>query len=64
MDALASALIGAQIGRLQMAVAAKLLQINAQTAASAVKVIDAAEKNLDRLADVAVGIGTNLDITV
>jgi len=64
MDALASALIGAQIGRLQMAVAAKLLQINAQTAASAVKVIDAAEKNLDRLADVAAGIGTNLDITV
>jgi hypothetical protein len=65
MDAaLVSAFIAADVGRLQLAVAAKLLRMNAEAAQSAVKLIDAAQANLDRLANVAAGIGQNLDISV
>ena len=63
LDALTSAVIGASIGRIQLAVAAKLLNINADTAASAVKVIDAAGQNFERLANVAAGLGTSIDIS-
>jgi hypothetical protein len=61
---LAAAFVGAQIGRVQMAVAAKMLQMNADAASSVVKVIEAAQQNMDRLANVAAGVGTNLDISV
>ena len=61
---LASAFIGATIGQAQLAVAAKLLKMNADAAQSAVKLIDAAQQNIDRLANVAAGIGGNLDVTV
>ncbi len=64
MEGLATALIGARIGQIQMAVAAKMLRMNADNAASIVKVIEAAQQNMDRLANVAAGVGTNLDITV
>jgi hypothetical protein len=62
--ALASALIGAQVGRAQLAVAAKMLQMDGANEQSAVKLIDAAELSLSRLANVAAGIGGNLDISV
>ena len=64
MESLATALIGARIGQVQMAVAAKLLRMNADNAASIVKVIEAAQQNIDRLANVAAGVGGNLDISV
>jgi hypothetical protein len=60
---LASALIGAQIGRVQLAVAGKMLQMDAVNEQSVVKLIDAAQQNLDRLANVAAGIGGNLDVS-
>jgi hypothetical protein len=41
-----------------------MLRMNADAAASAAKLIDAAEQNVDRLANVAAGIGTQLDLTV
>ncbi len=59
---LVSAFIAARVGELQLAAAAKLLRMNA--AQSADKIIGAAQQNLDRLANVAAGIGTNVDISV
>jgi len=60
---LASALIGARMGQVQLAVAAKMLRMNADAAQSVVQLIAAAQENLDRLANVAAGIGGNLDIS-
>ncbi len=53
IGALASAMIAARIGEVQLAVAAKLIRMDAQAAASAAQLIDAAEANVDRLANVA-----------
>ena len=41
-----------------------MLRMNADAAQSVVKLIDAAQQNMDRLANVAAGIGENLDISV
>jgi hypothetical protein len=62
--ALASALAGAQLGQVQLAVAAKMLRMNADQASSIANLIDAAAQNTNRLANVAAGVGGNLDITV
>lgn len=59
--ALASSLAEARVGQIQLAVAAKMLRTNADNAASAVKLVDAVEQNL---ANLAAGVGTNLDISV
>jgi predicted signal transduction protein with EAL and GGDEF domain len=64
IGALASAMIAARIGEVQLAVAAKLIRMDAQAAASAAQLIDAAEANVDGLANVAAGIGANLDVTI
>lgn len=64
IGALASAMIAARIGEVQLAVAAKLIRMDAQAAASAAQLIDAAEANVDRLANVAAGIGANLDVAI
>jgi hypothetical protein len=61
--AVAAALVGARMGQVQMEAAAKMMRMNADAAASILQVIDAAQQNIDRLANVAAGIGTNLDIT-
>jgi hypothetical protein len=61
---LVSALIGARTVQLQMAVAAKMLKMNADAAQSEAQVIDAAQQNVDRLATVAAGVGQNVDISV
>jgi len=61
---LITAMIGAQTGLTQLAVAGSMLKMNTENAASAVKLIDAAQQNLNSLANVAPGIGTNLDISV
>ena len=61
---LASAFIGARMGQVQMAVAAKMLRMNADLAQAVVELIDAAQQNIDRLANVAAGVGTNVDLSV
>ena len=61
--AIASAFVGAKAAKVQMAVAAKMLKMNADAAKSVVQVIEAAQENLNRLANVAAGIGGNLDIS-
>jgi hypothetical protein len=60
---IASALVGAQMGDVQMAIAAKMLRMNADAAGSIVQVLDAAQKNIASLANVAAGVGQNLNIT-
>ena len=60
---LITALVGAQTGMVQLAVAARLERMNADQGASVVKLIDAAQQNFDPLANVAAGIGTNLNVS-
>ncbi len=60
---LVSALVGAQTGMMQLAVAARLARMNADNGSSIAKLIDAAQQNANSLASVAAGVGGNLDIT-
>jgi hypothetical protein len=60
---IAGAFVAAQVGQLQQAVAAKMMQMNANSSADTVKLLDAAQQNFSRLANVSAGVGTNLDIT-
>jgi hypothetical protein len=60
---LITALIGAQTGMVQLAVAARLVRMNADQGAAVAKLIDAAQQSFDPLANVAAGIGTGLDVT-
>jgi hypothetical protein len=62
-SALASAFVAANVGQVQLAMAGKLLAMQLDAGRSAVKLIDAAQQNIDRLANVAAGIGGNLDVT-
>ncbi|HWP25800.1 MAG TPA: hypothetical protein VNL39_05605 [Xanthobacteraceae bacterium] len=61
---LASAIMVAHVGRAQLAVAAKLARMDADQARAVASLLEAAEANFDRLANVASGLGTQLDITV
>ena len=61
--ALATALVGAQTGQIQSAVAAKMLKMNADQAASIAQLLEAATQNANSLANVASGVGQNLNIT-
>jgi hypothetical protein len=63
MTSLTSALVGAQTGNVQLAVAARMLRMNADDSASTVKLIDAAQQSFNALANVGAGTGTNLDIS-
>ena len=64
VSSLAAAMAGAQIGRLQLAAAAKMMKMNADGAADAAKLLEAASQNMKSLANVGSGVGGNLDITV
>jgi hypothetical protein len=65
MDAasIAAAFVAAQAGQLQTAVAAKMLRMNADASADTVKLLQAAQQNFNRLANVASGIGGTIDVT-
>lgn len=60
---IAAAMVGAQMSNVQMALAAKMLRMNADNASAIVQVLDAAQKNLASLANVADGVGRNLNIS-
>jgi hypothetical protein len=60
---LVSALAGAQMSQVQMAIAAKMMRMNADAAGSIAKIIDAAQQNMTNLANVAAGVGHNVNIT-
>jgi hypothetical protein len=61
---LAAAMAGAQMSAVQMALAAKMLRMNADAAASVAQVIDAAQQNMQSLTDATAGLGQNIDIRV
>ena len=63
VGSIAAAFIAQQAGQVQMAVAAKMLQMNAQSGNDVAKLLEAAQQNFDRLANVASGVGANLDIS-
>ena len=60
---LIAAVLGAQTGMMQLAVATRLLRMDADQGASVAKLIDAAQQSIDPLANVAAGLGTNLDVS-
>jgi len=60
---LITALMGAQTGMMQLAVAAKVARMDQQDSSSVVKLIDAAQQSFAPLANVASGLGTNLDVS-
>ena len=60
---IAAAVVGAQAAQLQTAAAAKMLRMNADASADVAKLLEAEQQNFSRLANVAGGIGGNLDIT-
>ena len=62
-SSIAAALVGAQMSNVQMAVAAKILRMNADAASAVVQVLDAAQQNLASLANVAQGVGQYLNIS-
>jgi len=54
---------GAQMSNVQMAIAAKMLRMNADATSAIVQALDAAQQNLASLANVAAGVGQNLNIS-
>jgi hypothetical protein len=63
VGSIATAFVAMQAGQLQEAVAAKILRMNADASSGVAKLLEAASQNFDRLANVASGIGGNLDIS-
>jgi len=61
---LAASLVAARMGQVQTSAAAHMLRMNAENAASIVKVIEAAQQNIDKLASAGEGLGANVDISV
>ena len=64
VSSIAASFIAAQASQVQTAVAAKMMKMNADASADAAKLLQAASENLNRLANVAGGVGGNLDISV
>ena len=68
MDKLLSAFFSAQVGRLQLAVAARLARAdpnslaNADVGPSITKLVDAAQQHAQPLANAAAELGTRLDV--
>ena len=60
---LIAAFIGAQTGMVQLAVAARLARMNADQGSAVAQLVDAAQQSIDPLANVAAGIGTNLNVS-
>jgi hypothetical protein len=61
---LIGALLGAQTGMIQLAVAARLARMNnANMSGSIAELIGAADQSANSLANVADNLGTNLDIS-
>jgi hypothetical protein len=63
VGSIAAAFIAAQVGQLQQAAAAKMLRMNTDSSADAAKLLEAAQQNFSRLANVASGLGGSIDIT-
>jgi hypothetical protein len=60
---IASALVGAQASQTQTSLAAEMLRMNTQNANAIVQVLQESQKNLQSLANVAAGVGQNVNIS-
>jgi hypothetical protein len=60
---LAASLVSAQIGRMQLEIAGKMLRVEADNAQSAAATIESAQQNLDGLALLAADLGGKLDVS-
>ncbi|HXD45834.1 MAG TPA: hypothetical protein VN655_11930 [Pseudolabrys sp.] len=60
----AAAMTGASAASTQMALAAKMMRMNADSEAAIAKVLEAAQQNMQQLASAGPGQGQNLDIRV
>ena len=60
---IAAAFIAAQMSRMQTAVAARMMRMNADQAASIAQLLQSAQENGAKLANVAAGIGQNIDVS-
>jgi hypothetical protein len=56
-------MVGAQASDTQMSLAAIMLKMNASAAGAIADVLDKAAQNLDSLANVAPGVGQNVNIS-
>jgi len=61
---LAAGMINARVAAIQMAAAVRMMKMTPDAAGAAAQVVDAAQQNMSRLANVADGVGRNLDISV
>ena len=62
--AIAAALMGAQLGQQQVVAAEAMLRMNADASNAVANMLDQAQQSVDSLANVASGVGTNLNISV
>jgi hypothetical protein len=60
---LAAAFVSAQTGSTQSVLAAKMLRMNADAEQAVAALLEASAQNLNRLANVAAGVGGNLDVS-
>lgn len=61
---IATAFVGAKTSQMQMAVAAKMVKMNANADAAIAQLLEAATQNATQLANAAAGFGQNVDISV
>lgn len=59
---LVAVMSGAQASSAQMIMAAKMLRMNAEASGMVAKIIESAQQNLKSLANVADGVGKNVNI--
>jgi hypothetical protein len=60
---LLTALIGSQTGMMQLAFAARLASMSTDNASAVTQLVGAAQQSFDSLANVAAGIGTNVNVS-
>jgi hypothetical protein len=62
--ALAAGFAAAQAAQMQMAVAAKIMKMNAESAQAVVALVEESQANIARLVSQSPGLGGSLDISV
>jgi hypothetical protein len=62
--ALAAGLMAAKTGQIQTAVAAKMMKMNLDASKQVVQMLEAGNANLEKLSNLATGVGGALDISV
>jgi hypothetical protein len=62
--ALVGAAVASKTAQMQMAIAARIMKMNAGNEQSFVQLVDAANQNAAKLANAACGLGQNVDISV